>query len=258
MTAYACWCVNTIIIRCAYANLSIIAADKAGTILSKPIIKNRNNIMATHVTGIHSKFSGKVGSVVGSTWKGKGVMRIMPDHVSNPKTPKQQAHREKFRILQGFLRKSKKFVDVGFKNVNGAKMPRNAALSANLKSGFSGEYPDTLALEYPNLVLSEGNLGEMRAAVLNVIDNTTIQLSWSNDEVRDDSPHDLSMVLVFNETQDEALVVLGKADRGDLSQDISLPSDYPGDIIHVWASFMGQNTIDMSRSVYVGSAELPV
>lgn len=49
--------------------------------------------------GILGGFSGKVGSVVGSSWKGLATMKAMPLSVSNPRTTAQQAQRTWFRDI---------------------------------------------------------------------------------------------------------------------------------------------------------------
>lgn len=46
--------------------------------------------------GILGGFSGKVGSVVGTSWKGRAVMKAMPLSVANPRTTGQVNQRKKF------------------------------------------------------------------------------------------------------------------------------------------------------------------
>lgn len=52
--------------------------------------------------GILGGFSNKVGSVVGSSWKGIAVMRSMPISVANPRTAKQVAQRQEFSQVARF------------------------------------------------------------------------------------------------------------------------------------------------------------
>lgn len=55
--------------------------------------------------GILGGFSGKVGGIVGTSWKGIGVMKAMPLSVANPKTAKQVNNRDRntgvLRFVQG-------------------------------------------------------------------------------------------------------------------------------------------------------------
>lgn len=53
--------------------------------------------MATIKQGILGGFSKKVGTVVGSSWKGIAVMRSLPLSVSNPRTTAQVENRDSFK-----------------------------------------------------------------------------------------------------------------------------------------------------------------
>ena len=46
--------------------------------------------------GVLGGFSGKVGNVIGASWKGIDYMRIMPANVANPRTQGQIDQRSKF------------------------------------------------------------------------------------------------------------------------------------------------------------------
>jgi hypothetical protein len=69
--------------------------------------------MAVIKQGILGGFSGKVGSVIGSSWKGRAVMKSQPLSVSNPNTAGQQSQRTKFKsitqlgstLLSGYVQK---------------------------------------------------------------------------------------------------------------------------------------------------------
>ena len=50
--------------------------------------------------GILGGFSGKVGNVIGGTWKGIDYMRVKPAHVTNPKTEGQVDQRSKFCTME--------------------------------------------------------------------------------------------------------------------------------------------------------------
>jgi hypothetical protein len=55
--------------------------------------------MATIKRGILGGFKNKVGSVIGSSWKGIDTMRSMPLSVANPNTAKQRTVRGNFKTL---------------------------------------------------------------------------------------------------------------------------------------------------------------
>ncbi len=55
--------------------------------------------MSKNKYGIMGPNSGKIGTVVAYTWKGKEVMRGYSRLMTNPKTPAQQLHRAKFKSI---------------------------------------------------------------------------------------------------------------------------------------------------------------
>ena len=55
--------------------------------------------MATFKQGILGGFSGKVGGVIGSSWKGIDTMRSQPSSVTNPRTNAQVANRSRFKSV---------------------------------------------------------------------------------------------------------------------------------------------------------------
>lgn len=48
--------------------------------------------------GVFGEFTGKVGNLVGCTWKGIPYMRTRPANMTNPRTEKQQGQRSKFQV----------------------------------------------------------------------------------------------------------------------------------------------------------------
>lgn len=58
--------------------------------------------MGTFKKGILGGFSGTVGTVVGSTWRGMDVMRSRPKKSGSAPTPEQLLQREKFALAMRF------------------------------------------------------------------------------------------------------------------------------------------------------------
>lgn len=54
--------------------------------------------------GILGSFSGKVGTVVGSSWMGISYMRALSPNVKDARSPKQLAQREKFALANAFIK----------------------------------------------------------------------------------------------------------------------------------------------------------
>ena len=85
--------------------------------------------MGTIKQGILGGFSGKVGSVVGASWKGIAYMRSLPQSVTNPRTEGQVNQRSKFAVTLGFLQPITTYLRVGYKGYASGKTAFNAAMS---------------------------------------------------------------------------------------------------------------------------------
>lgn len=107
--------------------------------------------------GILGGFSGRIGNVVGSSWKGLAVVKSLPLSVANPRTTAQTTQRSKFSntvafgslLLTNFI---KPLWDRAAVHMSGF----NAFVKANVGLMPSGPLPD-----YSGLILSEGPLGTL-------------------------------------------------------------------------------------------------
>ena len=70
--------------------------------------------MGTYRKGILGSFSGKVGTVVGSSWKGVDYMRSIPRLSSKAPTDLQMIQRAKLGLAVGFLQPISALVNVGY------------------------------------------------------------------------------------------------------------------------------------------------
>jgi len=91
--------------------------------------------MAKISKGILGGLSGKVGNVIGGSWKGIDYLRIKPNRVANPRTEGQVNQRNKFTASLEYLQPNREFVNVGYKNFANKKTAFNAAMSFVLNNG---------------------------------------------------------------------------------------------------------------------------
>lgn len=97
--------------------------------------------MARLPLGILGPVSGKVGNVVGGTWRGIDYLRAMPANVGNPRTEAQLNQRGRFVMMLRFLQPALEFVKVGFKPYAVKMSTYNAAMSYNLRNAMVGAFP---------------------------------------------------------------------------------------------------------------------
>ena len=98
--------------------------------------------MGTIKKGILGGFSGKVGIVVGASWKGIAYMRSLPQEVKNPHTLRQRMQRSKFALTLSLLKPMTAFLRTGWKLYAHKQSPFNAAMSYAINNAVIGTYPD--------------------------------------------------------------------------------------------------------------------
>nr|WP_068887812.1 DUF6266 family protein [Pedobacter panaciterrae] len=133
--------------------------------------------MAKLTSGIFGPISGKVGGLVGASWKNIPYIRSKPQKTTKPPTVAQIANREKFRFLNELLVPFYPFLTVGFKNMARGKTEINVAFTQNFNGSIIGTYPD-LSVDYAKLILSKGTLPPLISVEATMIGMDLIKATW--------------------------------------------------------------------------------
>lgn len=88
--------------------------------------------MATFNNGALGGFSGKLGTVVGSTWRGQNVMRSLPELGTQKFSPAQLRQQQRFKVVQEFLSDLKFLLSDTFGSNRGKNPPYNNAMSYHI------------------------------------------------------------------------------------------------------------------------------
>lgn len=147
-------------------------------ILSKFTSLNfKNFIMARLNQGILGGISGKIGNVIGSSWKGIPVVKSRPLSVANPKTAGQIAQRSKMTNIVAFAEiilaaVIKPLWDRFSQGMSGY----NAFVQSNI-SLFAAFSPSPAG----SLIISKGKMTSVTPTVAPVaVDATSVLVSWSD------------------------------------------------------------------------------
>ena len=133
--------------------------------------------MAKIKQGILGGFSGKVAGVVGTSWKGRAVMKSQPLSVANPRTEAQQEQRGKFS----------KIAELASAILTTFVQPVENPISGNI-SGYNKFVKDNKAafsalgkLVADNFGCGGGKIINIESpSVLAVRGDTNVTLSWTN------------------------------------------------------------------------------
>ncbi|MDD3480059.1 MAG: DUF6266 family protein [Paludibacteraceae bacterium] len=207
--------------------------------------------MGTIKQGILGGFSGKVGTVIGGSWKGISYMRSQAQNIKNPRTEAQMEQRSKFALTLAFLKPITSYVRTGFKTYANKQTAFNAAMSYTVKNAITGEYPD-YALDFSLALVSRGSLMSAENAAA-AASSGKITFSWNdNSGVGDALATDLAMPLVFNKDKGEAVFNTAAATRADGTAEVNTPADWVGDKVELYLGFISADGKTVANSVSLG------
>ena len=205
--------------------------------------------------GFNGGFKGKVGKIVGSSWRELDYIRSVPKRSSVPATTKQLIQQAKFALAVRFLQPFKEILNIGYQNQNsGRSTGYNMALRETLYTAVSGEFPN-LSLDYSKIIISKGGLAKPEG--LQFVSNQPEELifTWlprSND--LNARASDKAIILMFNAGKETYSESFAEVTRMDGECMVSMPAIYSGDVMHAYFFFVSEKGDRCSESVYAGQA----
>jgi hypothetical protein len=203
--------------------------------------------------GVLGGFSGKVGNVVGGTWKGIDYMRIKPANVTNPRTEGQVDQRSKFSTVLRFLQPMTDFLRVGFKLYANKMTQFNAAMSYNLNNAITGVYPNFM-VDYASALVTRGNLSGAANGAASSPSAGDVQITWDDNSGSGSAQAtDKALIVLLNTTRQEAVFTTAGPARSAGTETISVPSEYTGEDVEVFLGFISEDGSKVANSSYLGS-----
>ena len=207
--------------------------------------------MGTIKQGVLGGFSGKVGTVIGASWKGTAYMRGQATHVKNPRTAAQIAQRTKMEFARNFLQPTAEFINIGFKDVAKHQSPLNYAASQMMRNAIYGDYPDYSPI-YSKLKWSHGLLTppvvETVYANYDALDFLWVDNSGQGNAKADD----ISMIVVCSEEKQEIKYFMNGYTRSTKSTHCELPESWVDDHVHIYITMRSADGKLISHSHYCG------
>lgn len=203
--------------------------------------------------GANGGFSGKAGSVVGSSWKGVSYIKGLPKKSNKPPTELQLITQAKFKLLMRFLTSVNMFLQVGFgQKQNNKSTPANTAFQENLQKAIVGTYP-AFTLDYAKISFSDGALFSA-GTVTTVFDTDNIAITWDTTtslrlrKMADDQ----LFILGYHPEKDEFLTTEDVPLRGDGAAVIDVPEHLRQGTIHLWYFMSDRTESFISKTAYLG------
>lgn len=214
--------------------------------------------MGTYNKGILGPFRGKVGHVIGYSWRGKDLMRGLPKESTTAATAAQLEQRAKFSTVIKFLTPIKEVVGTYFGKEQNSKSPFNLATGYHLDEALLPGPDDTWLMDYPKVLISRGPLRGADSAMVTAGGASELNLSWADNSGQGSaSATDVLIAVVYCTEMNEFVIVNPAATRGDATAVLRIPGYLTGSLAEVWITFVTEDQKYAAISSYVGSVTVP-
>ncbi|WP_069660256.1 DUF6266 family protein [Arcticibacter eurypsychrophilus] len=202
--------------------------------------------------GANGAFSGKVGSVIGSSWRDIDYMKGHSKRSSKKPSESQSEIRRNFGLLSEFLGLLRPVIDQGFKNQNTGKATTlNLAIQANY-GVFEDLEADCLP-DYSRIILSKGKVvGKPAGCKLLALEEGVMRITWEMYGFSAiERGVDQAILVLYCPALKESIVIADQYVRQDQTADVGLPERWYGKVICVYM-FMTSMEDNNSDSVFIG------
>lgn len=212
--------------------------------------------MGEYSKGILGAFSGKVGPVVGASWRGKEIMRSKPRKSKKQPTELQLVQRQKFAFVMRFLTPLGLILGRYFGQKTGDRSRKNMAMSYHMKEAvaFNGTEWEML---YPKVQISKGDLLGVSVPKIEAEAGGIIQISWKNNSGQATAKEDDQLIAVVYEQGSATSEMFFKiAPRVEEMGAIQLQDFMIGKSVHCWIAFVAADEKKYATSNYMGTIKV--
>ena len=209
--------------------------------------------MGTYNKGILGAFSGKVGPVVGASWRGKDVLRSLPRKGTRVATETQIVQRLKFSTVTAFLTPLKPIVSKYYGSDSGEITRRNQAMSYHMKEAVNFVDPN-FVFDYNKVQISKGDLLQLQTpnAVAGVA--TSIDFTWVNNAGQGQAlATDKVVIAVYEPTSKTTVYTMNAGERSAGLSNFILPAYLTGTSVEVWVTVVSNDDKLYATSQYLGT-----
>jgi hypothetical protein len=210
--------------------------------------------VATYRNGILGSFSGKVGSVVFTTWKGIPVIRSKPIRKNTVPSALQEDQRARFKLMTGFLKPLNDLLRQTFEQSAVGMSWYNKALSDN-RSAITGSYPN-IAIDYPKIVLSKGRLPLGEPPTISSSETGKLLLTWkTGDGIDRDLTAGTAFIAAYLEEFNRWIIGQYNIVEGITSYMLDV-EPFVGKSVQTYIGFISKTCPRKSESRYMGPIDI--
>lgn len=202
--------------------------------------------------GANGGFSGKAGSVIGSSWKEIEYIKGRPKKSNKAPTQRQLEQQAKFSLAVKFLKPIKDLLNFTCSSLReGRAMGFNMALKQVLAQAVLGDYPD-YAIDYAAVKLAYGPLAIAKGSVVAEAGGI-LKVSWVTQPNKYNAfADDLITVLIYDPETNIYTHGLDNITRSEGEMLITLENNMIGQNLFVYFFFTDRDEKKISGSYFAG------
>ncbi|MFD2555055.1 DUF6266 family protein [Sphingobacterium tabacisoli] len=212
--------------------------------------------MARFLKGITGAYTGKVGNVVGSSWRGIDYIRSLPKKSSKPASEDQIIQRTRFRMATNFLKSIKDILKIGFSDSKQrGRLGYNVAFQHFIGNAIQGTYP-ALTVDYSVVRIASGSLAPLMGLTMEESAPQQLTINWESQVNRFNAFADDEVVVLLYNVDENFFSVYEGLTRADATLEITLPASYVSKTIVGWSFNIHRDGVATSSSQYLGEIEV--
>jgi hypothetical protein len=211
--------------------------------------------MGKFLNGILDNIRGKVGTIVGSVWKGKPVVRAKSHPRTGKPTQAQVEQQAKFGFMIKFLHPLSPLLNESYKKLAVGMTGVNSAISDNILHAISGQYP-AYGVDYPAVLLGAGNLPDAVSPACTSPAAGQLVFTWKNNSGSAKAKAtDKAFVAVYSEAANDWIYQLDAAPRsaGTCTLDATAFSGQP---VQTWLGLISADGKFVSKGIFAGAVNV--
>ena len=202
-------------------------------------------------SGAFSSVSGKVGNLVGSTWKKVNYLKAKPKRSSKPPTPQQEEQRLRFRTVTKFVSLLTPLLRITNKSRASDSTTNNVSFREIINNNLIGAYPN-FEIDIPSCIITKGVLVNGGNPSVQPKPGGILEFNWNDNSGNLlAKPGDQAILIVYCP---ELPAADFKTDAGARNAGMATmnASAFAGKQVHTWISFMDKITGEIATSEYTG------
>ncbi len=210
-------------------------------------------------SGILGGWYGKVGTVVGSYWKGIPLLREWKRKISNPSTDGQKLVRSKFALLGAMSGAFTPAINIGLKGrADKVKSTQQGEFVKANWDALEGDSAAALTVNYDELELSNGNFTGVEFGAPNFTNplEVAVPITGKNLDAPGANAADPIVVAAYCPDMHQGVTSAGVVTRNDNSVTLHVPTTWQGMNVHVYGFVMpslgAKNRDNASPTAYIG------